>query len=188
MGIEEKIELEKLKQYWQERNVIRIEAESEIRELFRKKLSEYLEKAKIEFEDFLKGRLTITKNKYMITATLNDFKIQITFHEPNPSYKYEFALAIIDSIRREFSIVIHTQEKIYYPSLKIMRTEPKSIVAIKDDIKKIDEEILWMEDSKKRISSLQYCFSFYDINRSKPDYKKLIMSKDFQSVIEELLK
>lgn len=187
MSIDSIVELEKHKELWYERNNVRIDIESELRELFRNKLYDHLEKAKDDFRKYFEKKLDIVNEKNTITAFRNDYKIIIKFDEPNPGEKYEFVLAIINNGRKECNVVIHSIEKTYYPPLKIIRKLHETIELINNDLDMMDKEMIWMEETKNNLEKLPFVYSYFNSDNKKPEYKKLKRFDNMISLLDKLL-
>ena len=189
MSIKSKKEFQNLSSHWDRRNEARIEYEQELRNKIQQKIIGYLEKAKNDFENyFTEENFTIEKNKREISAVDHNLRIQIAFERPNPNVKYELPLAIIENGRNEFQIVIHSFEKIYFPKFSIVREKPDVKEFLKDDLDKMDQEMIFIQDLIDRLYDTKFGYSYYRAENKSPNYDEMIRYESIKQILDKLLK
>jgi len=184
-------ELEEIKITWNDRNLVRLDYENEIRICFKNKFAECFEKVKNDFEYmFPATEYAINKNKNIWSASLNSFRIEFCIDTPSSILeKHKFDLIIVREQRSLFHIVIFSSCNIYFPKIGTHREQPKSIELIKNDIQRMNDEMLIMDENKKRIKESSCVFACYSGKNLKPsDYRELKKYMTFREVLKELLK
>lgn len=181
-------EFEEVKITWNQINDIRFDYENDLRMSFKYKLVECLEKVKNDFESYLSADFSIKKTKFMWTAFFNSFRIELGIAEPNANNKHEFELLIDRGNRLVYRIVVFPNCEIYFPKIVLYREQPKTLDLLKDDLKKITNENLKIEEYKKIVKEGECIFCYYRSDNPKPAYhKKLKRYATFRDILKKLL-
>lgn len=177
---------------WNKNKDLIIEKEAEYKKNLAGIYSKYLEDAKMDFRKYSKENdLLIVERQNFIEAKLEvvPLNYRISFDTPKIDRFYLFHFAITEGNRREFNIYIRPNiDDLYLPSLlsSTFRPKPKNNDEVKEEIKKLDKEFIFLDEQIIKLDNITCLFSFTNHSNAIPSINELKTYFSFYQILKEL--
>ena len=165
--------------------------ESDYRESLKRKFAKIVEQVKDEFRIYCSSHnfQLIQKSSFM-EAKFGEhlLLIRIDFPDILVSEYYSFQLSIVEDTRREFIIYIIPQvDNIYIPKFSKIHYSPKDAQQLKNSIKILEQEFLFLDEKQKEFENTTFYFSFQDSRVNKREISNLDRFVDFITILNKRL-